>query len=360
MGVLDTPAPVRPGEELDLAALEKFLKDHLPALNGTIQVNQFPSGFSNLTYLVSIGDKRMVLRKPPLGTKPKSGHDMGREFRVLKALQPVFPYCPKPIAFCDDESVLGSPFYLMEQIQGIIIRREYSETLAIGPEQVRQQHVTLFDVFEELHSVDYEAIGLGDLGRPEGYCQRQVEGWSKRYVAAKTPDAPSYEKVMQWFHEKLPTALQQNGGERACLVHNDYKMDNVIWDPEDPTRIIGVLDWEMTTLGHPLMDLGNSLGYWVQKDDPQFMQDIRSMATNIAGALTRQEIVDRYAQNSGIPINHFEFFHAFGLFRLAVIAQQIYYRFHHGQTQDQRFQRLIRSVVNLEQASLSIIEQSDL
>ncbi len=353
MDLSDKAKPVRNGESLDLSAVEEYLKSKIPSLSGSLAVEQFPSGFSNLTYLISVGDRELVLRRPPHGTKAKSAHDMGREYRMLKALKPVFPYCPEALLYCEDESVMGCPFYIMERIKGIILRRDLPKGLSLTPEQARCLCESLVDVQHELHSIDYRKIGLEDYGRPEGYARRQVEGWSQRYRNARTPDAPDYERVMSWLVEKMP-----GDTARPTIVHNDYKFDNVVLDVKNPLRIIGVLDWEMATIGDPLMDLGNSLAYWVQKSDSPGMQLVRMMPTNIDGALTREDLVKRYAQKSGMKIDNFDFYYCFGLFRLAVIAQQIYYRFFHGQTKDERFRMLIGAVKILEETAVGVIGKS--
>jgi aminoglycoside phosphotransferase (APT) family kinase protein len=355
MELTDKPANIRQGEDLDLKVVEPFLKDNIPGLSGGILVEQFPSGYSNLTYLIRVGERELVLRRPPFGRKAKTAHDMGREYRILKALYPVFPYCPKPLAYTDDESIIGCPFYVMERIKGIILRRILPKGLDFSPEQMRSLCENLLDVHFRLHSIDYKAIGLEGFGKPEGYVKRQVEGWSERYKAARTPDAPAFEKAMQWLHDKMPSDFP-----KPAIIHNDFKFDNVVLDPQDPMKIIGVLDWEMATIGDPLMDLGSSLGYWVQSDDPPNFQAIGMQPTNLPGAFTRDELVKRYAGKAGIRIDHFEFYLCFGLFRLAVIVQQIYYRFYHGQTKDERFKALVVVSHILEEQATRTMEQSDL
>ncbi len=263
----DEPVDIRSGEELDLAAVEAYLKDTIPGLEGGLSVKQFPSGFSNLTYLVKAGNREMILRRPPFGKKPKSGHDMSREYRILKALKPVFRYCPEPLAYTEDPAVMGCPFYVMERIHGLIIRKKLPEGMDLGTADARTLSENLVRVLCELHSIDYKKAGLGDFGRPEGYVKRQVEGWIGRYRDARTPDAPDYEVVMKWLTEKMP-----GDTDVPCVIHNDYKFDNVVLNPDNPLEIIGILDWEMATIGDPLMDLGNSLAYWVEKDDPPAVQ----------------------------------------------------------------------------------------
>ena len=355
MDLSDKSTKVRQGEELDVKVIEPFLKDTLPGLSGPMTVEQFPSGYSNLTYLVRIGNKELVLRRPPFGRKAKTAHDMGREYRILKALNPVFPYCPKPLAYTEDEAILGCPFYVMERIQGIILRRKLPEGLDFTADQMHSLCESLLDVHYRLHSIDYKAVGLEGFGKPEGYVKRQVEGWSERYRTARTPDAPAFEKVMQWLHDKMPPDFS-----KPSVIHNDFKFDNVMLSPDNPLKVVGVLDWEMATVGDPLMDLGCSLGYWVQSDDPPNLQAVGMQPTVLPGALSRDEVVEGYAEKTGIRIDNFDFYYCFGLFRLAVIVQQIYYRFYHGQTKDERFKMLIMVAHILEEQANKTMEKSDL
>ncbi len=353
MAKKDEPVDVRKGEELDLVKVGEFLRDSIPGLKGELTVKQFPSGFSNLTYLVKAENREMILRRPPFGKKPKSGHDMSREYRILKALKPVFKYCPEPLVYTEDPAVMGCPFYVMERINGLIIRKNLPEGMNLDPKSARTLSENLIRVLCELHSIDYRKAGLGDFGKPEGYVRRQVEGWIGRYRDARTPDGPDYEDIMGWLTKKMPSDT-----DRPCLIHNDYKFDNVVLNPQNPLEIIGILDWEMATLGDPLMDLGNSIAYWIEKDDPPNIQMVRMMATNIEGMLSRKEQVALYADIMGRPIHDFDFYFCFGLFRLAVIAQQIYYRYYHGQTKDERFKMLIGAVKILETAARQVMETS--
>ncbi len=351
----DRATSIRSGEELDAKKILNFLQDSVPGLDGAIEIKQFPSGFSNLTYLVRIGKREMVLRRPPFGKKAKTAHDMGREYKILSALKPVFPYCPQPVIYTEDEAVMGCPFYVMERIPGFILRKDLPKGMELNAKDARTLSENLITVQYKLHSVDYVKAGLADFGKPEGYVRRQVEGWSGRYRDARTPDAPDFEKVMQWLHDKMP-------GESgiAGIIHNDFKFDNAVLDPSNPTKIIGILDCEMATLGDPLMDLGCSLGYWVEKDDPASMQVIRQMPTNLDGMLSRKEQFAFYGELMGIKTDNFDFYYCFGLFRLAVIAQQIYYRFYHGQTKDERFRMLMVPIKALESTALAVIKKSDL
>jgi aminoglycoside phosphotransferase (APT) family kinase protein len=355
MKIIDQPTAIRDGEALDFARVEAFLRDCLPDLRGDMTIEQFPSGNSNLTYLVKVGERELVLRKPPAGRKAKSAHDMGREYKILSAIHPVFPYAPRPLIYSEDTAVMGSPFYVMERITGIVVRQDFPFDPELSAHQVRELFENLLKVLYELHSIDYKRVGLENFGKPRGYVERQILGWNKRYRQARTPDAPDCEFIMNWLEEKMPAESDHPG-----LIHNDFKLDNVVLDPDEPLKIIGVLDWEMATLGDPIMDLACTLGYWVQRDDPELAQLWRSMPTTALGAPTRQEVVEIYQQLSGRTIKNYDFYHCYSVFRLAVIAQQIYYRYYHGQTKDERFKHMITGVKINEQSALKIIERSDL
>ncbi|MEW6444095.1 MAG: phosphotransferase family protein [bacterium] len=349
--LIDRPRQVRKGEELEAAKIETFLKGTIPGLDGPVTILQYPGGHSNLTYSVRVGGHELVLRRPPFGTKAKTAHDMHREYRILKILRPVFPYCPQPLAYTEDPSIMGCPFYVMEKVRGIIVRKDWPAGLELMPDQVRALFTNVIRVHAELHAIDYQAAGLGDFGKPKGYVRRQVEGWIGRYRNARTPDAPDCEEVMGWFMEHMPAE-----SERASVIHNDFRLDNCVLDEKDPLRIIGVLDWEMATIGDPLMDLGSSLAYFIHADDPPEALAMRTCPSNAPGAPTRREVIRMYEELSGMKFQSPEFYYAFGLFRLAVIVQQIYYRFYHGQTQDVRFQAMIFGTIALEKAARRVIE----
>ncbi len=298
---------------------------------GPLTIEQFPAGHSNLTYLLSSGKTELVLRRPPFGNQVKSAHDMGREFRVLSRLSKVFAAAPQPYIYCNDESVIGSPFYLMERRRGLILRKSVSSEVAINSDMARRLSTALIDQLALLHSIDYQAAGLADLGKPEGYAVRQVGGWASRYAQAKTADVPAMDRVGRWLSEQSPPEFA------AAVIHNDYKYDNVVLDAADPTRIVAVLDWEMATLGHPLMDLGTTLGYWIEAGDPPALQQTAFGPTAAPGSLTRRELVARYEEQTGRPVAQALFFYCFGLFKIAVIVQQIYARYVRGHTRDPRF-----------------------
>jgi aminoglycoside phosphotransferase (APT) family kinase protein len=329
----DSSKPVREGEELDLARLEPYLRSHFPDLGGTLGVKQFPSGHSNLTYSISLDEKEMVLRRPPFGSKVKSAHDMGREYHVLEKLHAAYP-TPQPLLYCTDESVLGAPFYVMERVRGVILRRNLPSGLSLAPETARKLSESFIDNLAALHGLDYSALGLGELGKPQGYLERQVRGWMERYQGSKTHELPEVEPLSQWLRERMPL---QSG---ATLVHNDYKYDNMVLDPSDITRVKAVLDWEMCTLGDPLTDLGTALAYWIDPDDPPEMQMVRWGPTIVPGMLRRAELAARYAEKTGRDLSNIVFYYVFAMFKVAVIIQQIYYRYFHGLTKDERFASL--------------------
>jgi aminoglycoside phosphotransferase (APT) family kinase protein len=328
----ETRSP-RPGEALDTEAVAGFLRSVLTDCEGPVRISQFPGGASNLTYLVTVGDRELVLRRPPFGTRARTAHDMQREYRVLSALHPVFPYCPRPVAACEDPAVIGEPFYVMERLSGTILRRELPPGLSLEPAAATALCRNLIDVHLELHNVDYRAAGLESFGKPAGYVERQVSGWSKRYRAARTDDVPDNEGLMSWLAGEMPA-----DDPRPGVIHNDYKFDNVVLDSgPDGLRITGVLDWEMATLGDPLMDLGCSLAYWIEAGDPPRMAAARMMPTHLPGMLSRGELVAYYLERAGRADVDFRFYYAFGLFRLAAIVQQIYFRYVRGETADDRF-----------------------
>ena len=335
MTAVEATREPRAGEGLDAARLGAWLEQALPGFAGPLAIRQFPAGFSNLTYLLTTPGRDYVLRRPPSGTRPRAGHDMLREYRVLAALGPHFRYCPRVLACCEDQSVIGAPFYIAERIHGLILRRDYPPDLAATPQRVRVQQQALVDVQAELHGIDVAAAGLSDLGRAEGYIRRQVEGWTDRYERARTPDAPDARDVTDWL-----SAAQPTDAPVAALIHNDFKLDNVVFDADHPEQLIGVLDWEMATLGDPRMDLGCSLAYWIEAGDPSWLRATRMLPTHLPGSLTRAEVVARYAAARGLAVEPLPFFQAFGLFRLAVIAQQIYLRYVQGHSRDERFAAL--------------------
>jgi len=348
---IDQPTAVRPGEELDLGRLQAYLSENMPDLVGPLVVEQFPSGHSNLTYLLRVGEREVVLRRPPFGARIKTAHDMGREYRILSYLVRVYPKVPRPLLYCGDEFVLGAPFYLMERLEGIILRTAQPKGLELTPALMRRLSENLIDNLVEIHQIDYEATGLACLGRPVGYVRRQIEGWIRRYQNARTDDIPEIDRVTAWLAEHILPAAG------ASLIHNDYKYDNLVLDADDPSRIIGVLDWEMATVGDPLMDLGTTLGYWVDPDDPPEVKFLVSSPTVMAGNLNRRELVERYAVQSGRDLSNILFYYVYALFKIAVIAQQIYARYKAGFSKDERFAVLIFAVRFLAKMAALAIEK---
>ncbi|PYT81881.1 MAG: phosphotransferase family protein [Acidobacteria bacterium] len=346
----DKPTAIRPGEELELGKLEPFLRSHFPGEADLFRVTQFPSGHSNLTYCVELGHRKMVLRRPPFGSKVRSAHDMGREFHVLCKLHRAYPPAPEALLYCEDSSILGAPFYLMEPISGVILRRDPAPGLPFTRDTARELCESFIDNLAHLHSIDYTTIGLADLGKPQGYLERQVRGWIERYHGAKTHDLSEVEQISSWMQLHLPSS-----GD-ATLIHNDYKFDNVILDSDDLTKIIGVLDWEMCTLGDPLSDLGTALAYWVEADDSEDLQKLRWGPTSYPGSMRRNEIVQRYALKSGRDVSRMVFYVVFARFKVAVIVQQIYYRYHVGLTKDPRFAVMPEVVSTLLRHSLQCAE----
>jgi aminoglycoside phosphotransferase (APT) family kinase protein len=325
------PQPVRPGEELPLPALRAYLESRLDHA-GPLSVRQFPGGYSNLTYLLRVGDHEYVLRRPPAGAHVKSGHDMEREFNVLSAIRPQYARVPRPVLYCGDASVVGAPFYLMERVDGLILRGARPEGLEADAPAMRRLSEALVDNLAEIHALDVTRPEVAALGRPGGYVERQVAGWTKRYHHTRTDDLPEMDRVAEWLARNLPP-------ERYVgLVHNDYKYDNVVFAP-GPGEIRAVLDWEMATVGDPLMDLGTTLGYWAEPGDPAPLRGFGP--TTLPGNLTRRGVADRYAQRTGRDLGDVIFYYAFGLFKIGVIVQQIYYRYRQGLTRDARFAGLV-------------------
>jgi aminoglycoside phosphotransferase (APT) family kinase protein len=350
MSTIDQSAPVRAGEELDPARLAEYLKNTFPDSAGPLVVEQFRKGHSNLTYFVRWGERELVLRRPPFGSKVATAHDMGREYRVLSQLHGRFPPAPAVYAFCEDQGVLGAPFYLMERRVGTILRQDLPEGVSLPAPTAERMCRAFIDTLADLHAVDYQAAGLADLGKPAGYLQRQVSGWAKRYEGSRTEDIREVDSVVRWLTEHTP------GESGAAVIHNDYKFDNVILDSADWTRIVAVLDWEMCTLGDPLADLGTAISYWIDPDDPPEMQLIRWGPTTQPGMLTRAQLVEHYANRTGRDPREMVFYLTLALFKTAVIAQQIYYRYHQGLTKDERFAFFIEATRILTRAAARTID----
>jgi len=340
--------PVRPGEEIDLLAVEAYLTASLPGFpGGPLRLTQFGTGASNLTYLLRTETGwEAVLRRPPQGPVAPKAHDMSRECRILQRLNPVFPLAPKPYLLCEDPAVIGAPFYLMEAREGVVLDKVIPPELQGRTLDFRLISERLVQTLVELHSVDWQAAGLAEIGHPEGYLQRQVEGWIGRYQRAKTEEVPEADQISRWMLEHLPES------PAPTIVHNDYKLNNVMLDQTDPGRIVAVLDWEMATVGDPLTDVGGLLAYWLEPGEE--VEGILTSVTTLPGFMKRDHLLEVYARKSGRDLSQIGYYQAFALFKVAVIVQQIYYRWAKGQTQDPRFASLGRMAVHLLRRAVAV------
>ncbi len=330
----DETIPVRPGEHLNGEKLETYLRQHLTGIQlsrDALQVRQFPSGASNLTYLLRIGSWEGVLRRPPLGPIAPKAHDMQREANLLEKISSVFPLAPRPYLFCEDNSVLGTPFYIMERRQGIVLNDTFPPTVQASESVCRNLSYTVIDTLVEIHAIDWQQIGLDALGHPTGFLERQVKSWIERYQRAQTDDIPQVETLSRWFLQYLPAS------PAPTLIHNDFKLNNLLLNVQDITRVEAVLDWEMATIGDPLFDLAITLAYWILPDDPRELQTLLPTVTTRAGFLQRRELAERYAQQSGRNLDTLFYYMPLAYFKLAGILQQIYVRWKRGQTSDPRF-----------------------
>lgn len=336
---MSTDEQVRAEDAFDVPKVAAWLREHAPAevaadLVGDPTVRQFSGGASNLTYELVWPNRSLVLRRPPHGALGGSAHNMRREHDLQAALAPVFDHVPAMVALCTDESVLGADFYVMEKLDGVVLGRDVPEDVDLDADAATRLCENAVDVLVELHDVDVDTVPeLASLDRGEGFVERQVGQWTGRYRAARTPDVPDFEPVMAWLADRTPTDRPHT------LIHNDFRLDNLVLDTDDPTRIVGVLDWELATVGDPLVDLAGAMSYWTQADDDEEMQGLRLQPTNRPGMLTRTEIVERYCAARDIEITpeQWLFYEVFGHFRLAGIAQQIYNRYHNGHTTNPRF-----------------------
>ena len=345
-------AAVRPGEELDLPRLTAYLRGQLDGVGASVEVEQFPNGHSNLVYLVRVGAREYVLRRPPLGPVAPKAHDMAREYRVLQAVHRHFPEAPQVFLMCEDPAVIGGPFFLMERRRGIVIRDHAPADLVRIPGYPRLVSEAFIDCLVRLHSIDIRQDGLSSLGRPEGFVERQVRGWADRWMRAKTEELPEMERVIQWLHERMPASPE------ATLVHNDYKLDNVMMGASGD-QVEAVLDWEMSTTGDPLADVGLSLCYWTWANiaaQENGHTPTRTI-TMQPGWYTRDEFLQRYAERTGRDVTAVGYHEVLGVFKLAVILQQIYYRFRRGQTKDQRFRHFDRQVRGLVRLAAGLAEK---
>ncbi len=332
MDSLEDTIPVRSGENFDLDKVELYLHDHIEDIGeGILQVRQFPSGASNLTYLLQIGNWEGVLRRPPFGPVPPKAHDMKRECGLLQHINPVFSLAPKPYIYCDDPAILGAPFYVMERRKGVVVDKSFPPGTTPTPDLCKQISHTVIDTLVQIHAIDWQAAGLDTFGHPPGFLERQVKGWIGRYHQAKTDEIPHVESLTNWFISHIPQS------PAPTLIHNDFKLNNMMLDENDLTRAVAVFDWEMTTIGDPLFDLATSLSYWATADDPEELKTILPTVTMFPGFVSRETFMELYALKSSRDLSSMDFYMVFAYFKLAVIIQQIYVRWKRGQTQDERF-----------------------
>ncbi|MBE3560142.1 MAG: phosphotransferase family protein [Ktedonobacteraceae bacterium] len=335
---------IRPGESFDSRKVEQCLREHIAGLSDDqLLVRQFPAGASNLTYLLRIGNWEGVLRRPPLGPVAPKAHDMERECRLLQKIHPVFPLAPRPYFCSSDQSTIGAPFYVMERRKGFVINDGFPAGIDPTPELCRRISHTVVDTLVQIHRIDWQAAGLGSLGHPDGFLARQVRGWIERYSRARTDEIPQVEFLVRWLSERVPVSPP------PTLIHNDFKLNNMLLDRHDLAKVIAVLDWEMATIGDPLFDLAVTLSYWVNKNDPEELQTVLPAVTSLPGFLDREQFMQRYSQQSGRDLSSLHFYMAFAYFKLAVIIQQIYVRWKRGQTQDERFATFgtrVRSIID--------------
>ncbi|MGE6379008.1 phosphotransferase family protein [Peribacillus muralis] len=341
--MVDDTIPVRPGEELEINVLEKFLRQNVNGLpNEPLNLQQFSNGYSNLTYQLKMGEWEAVLRRPPVGPVAPKAHDMEREHHILSAIHPYFQSAPEPILFSDDESIVGAPFFLMERKHGMVIDNEFPEGIAPTVERCRRLSHVMVNQLANLHSIPYEKTKLMEISRPVGFIERQVLGWISRYERAKTDEIKELMPLIKYLQRSIPKYSQ------ASIIHYDYKINNAMFN-QDLTEMVGLFDWEMATVGDPLADLGVALSYWTEVDDPGLIKIGLGHAsiTTLKGFLTREEFIETYASRSGRDVSNIDFYVTFGYFKLAVILQQIYSRYKKGQTNDPRFSQLGKTVKSL-------------
>lgn len=352
--MIDDTIEVRKDEKFDYKIIGEFLKNKLPGTENpdNLTVRQFGGGAANLTYLLDYKTHQYVLRRPPLGPVAKSAHDMGREYKVLSVLHKSFPCAPQAFAYSDDK-LIGTPFFIMERKKGVVIRTKFPSIYDGVQNAARDMSKALIDTLVDFHKVNYKDMGLADLGKPEGFISRQIEGWYKRWNASKLEE----NKDMNWVYDWLKN--NQPEDTRHALIHNDYKLDNVMYGFNNPGKLVGVFDWDMCTLGDPLSDLGSLLTYWSSPTDPSYFKKAAMMPTDAdLGFYTRSELVSRYAQKSGVSVDRINFYHSLGLFRLVVIIAQIYYRYMNKQTQDVRFAAFGKMIPLISHAARDVAENN--
>ena len=362
MSVSNDSIEIRAGEELDTATLDRYLRKRLAAQCSEfdptlpIKIEQFPGGHSNLTYLIRYGDQEFVLRRPPVGPVAPTAHDMPREYKLLSVINPQFPLAPRPVLLCEDVSILGVPFYLMERRHGFIVRFKVPDQIGENPGLRRRLSETIVDTLVALHAVDIQATGIVNIGKPEGFVTRQVHGWADRWQRSKTGELPSMDQVIQWLADRIPC----DSGS-ATMVHNDFKLDNLMLADDEPSRVVAVLDWEMCTVGDPLVDVGLALTYWTMQGGSKGAANQNSSLralTSGPGWMTREEIIERYETKTGRDLSRIAFYETFARFKVAVVIQQIYFRYVRGQTHDERFRNFDELVRALTAEALELAQES--
>lgn len=346
--------PVRPEAILDFDKLAHFLRGRLPNTKGSLDVMQFAGGHANLTYLLRFGDQEYVLRRPPSGPLAAGAYDMGREFRALSALWPVFPPASRPFLYCEDISIIGAPFFVMERRHGLVIHKEMPPSYLHRPDLYRRLSEAIIDTLVALHGIDYTAIGLATLGKPEGFVERQVHNWIKRWERAQVEEIPLLDELGRWLLAHLPRS------QTPTLLHNDYKLDNLMVDPTDITRIVALFDWDQCTLGDPLIDLGLLLNYWTQANDPPERQALSQAPTALPGFYTRAELVQRYAERSGRDVSAASFYETFALWKTAIVVMQLFILYRNGQLRDERLADFNRRAVWLAETAHHVVQASGL
>jgi len=325
--------PIRDDEDFDHDVLAAYLRGQLPGSEQPLQIEQFGGGHANLTYLLRYGAHEYVLRRPPLGPVAATAHDMGREFRVLAVLYRVYPLAPRAYVNCTDPAVIGAPFFVMERRRGTVVRRVIPPQFGGGEDRQINRRISevLIDALADLHDADYRAIGLETLGKPEGFLRRQIDGWAGRYERSKTRELKVVDDMVGWLHANEPAS------PRPTLLHNDWRLDNMMLDADDPGRVEAVFDWDMCTLGDPLCDVGTLLASWMEAGEGMSGASAGTMPSNVPGFMTRREAAERYSERRGIDVGTLPYYYVFGLFKLGVVLQQIFHRYHVGQTKDARF-----------------------
>lgn len=355
MGIEEDTIAIRAGENFDVERIAQCLREHIPGLDaGELRVRQFPSGASNLTYLLSINDWAGVLRRPPLGPVAPKAHDMGRESGLLRQIHPVYPLAPRPYFFCDDLTVIGAPFYVMERRRGVVVNNTFPEGVEPTAELCQRLSHAVVDALVQIHAIDWQEAGLAHFAYPEGFLARQVKGWIERYFRAQTDEVPEVEPLVRWLSEHVPVS------PAPTLIHNDFKLNNMLLDSQDLPRIVAVLDWEMSTIGDPLFDLAVTLSYWVNHDDPEELQTVLPAVTGTVGFMNREQFMHLYALKSGRDLSSMHFHMVFAYFKLAVIIQQIYVRWVRGQTRDERFAVFGERVHSLVRYASNLVAQGHL